>query len=157
MANLVWIVSAVQRGFFSFKQLLFLFRLNPDNDFKPMAFITEITGLEHLNCIKVGEVPKLFAIWLNIKKSKHRAYNHALTPEYFHRYSKESSIVKEIGDYRKLVQCLTLTTPTFSILKWITRTPKIVSTYPCTFNYTIEMPDSFNYPKGQWNFLWLKQ
>lgn len=33
---------------------------------------------------------------------KHRAYNHALTPEYFHRYSKESSIVKEIGESKPI-------------------------------------------------------
>ena len=30
-----------------------------------------------------------------------RAYNHALNPEYFNRYSKESSLVKEIGQYKK--------------------------------------------------------
>ena len=83
----------------------------------------------------------------------HRAYNHALTPESYHRLSKESSIVKEIGDHRKLVQCLTLTTPTFSILNWINGTPKIVSAYPSINNYTIEIPDDFNHPKGQWNFL----
>lgn len=82
-----------------------------------------------------------------------RAYNHALTPESYHRLSKESSIVKELGESNKLVQCLTLTTPTFSILNWIFRTPKIVSAYPCTNNYTIEIPDDFNHPKGQWNIL----
>jgi len=76
-----------------------------------------------------------------------------LTPESYHRLSKESSIVKELGDVNKLVQCLTLTTPTFSILNWITRPPKIVSAFPCTFNYTIEMPDDFNHPKGQWSIL----
>lgn len=77
-----------------------------------------------------------------------RAYNHALTPEYFHIYSKESSIVKEIGESKQLVQCLTLTTPTFSILKWISGTPKMVSAYPCTLNHTIECQMTLIIPKG---------
>lgn len=81
-----------------------------------------------------------------------RAYNHALTPEYYHRYSKESSIVKEIGDHKPLEQCFTLTTPTFSILKWINGTPKIVSAYPCTLNYTIEYQMTLIIPKGNGSF-----
>ena len=35
-----------------------------------MAIIAEITGLEHLNCIKVGEVPKLIAIQLEARVIK---------------------------------------------------------------------------------------
>jgi len=76
-----------------------------------------------------------------------RAYNHALTPEYFRRYSKESSIVKEIG-HITLMLCLTLTTSTFSILKWIIGCPKIISLYPKINNYTIEYQMTLIIPKG---------
>ena len=81
-----------------------------------------------------------------------RAYNHALTPDNFHRLSKESSSVKELGDHRILVQCLTLTTPTFSILKWIFRPPNIISAYPCINNYPIECQITLIISKGNGMF-----
>lgn len=77
-----------------------------------------------------------------------RAYNHALTPEYFRRYSKESSIVKEIGQHTKLMLCLTLTTSTFSILKRIYGCPNLVTgnrniephSLNQTYTYKVEIP-----------------
>ena len=79
--------------------------------------------------------------------SINRAYNHALTPESNCILSKESSIVKEIGQHTKLMLCSTLTTSTFSILKWIIGCPKIVSLYPKINNYTIEYQIALTIPK----------